>query len=759
MLAGMKFKVDTTAFAMLSVTYLAGCGSPTSSTPPPPPIISITATGGSGQSTVVGSPFSQQLEAEVTSNGAPASGIVVTFTAPTSGASSTFPGGVNTVTTNATGVASVALAANGVAGAYTVTAKAAGASTPASFGLTNTAGPAASIAATGGASQNAAIGATFASLSATVADSYQNPVEGVMVTFTAPTSGPSGTFVGGASTAAAETNTAGIALTTFTANETIGGPYLITASAAGLATSTAFSLTNRASTSTYCFYLSGLQINTVPDESHPNFYTLAESVTIDASGNVVAGEQDFNNAVGTTSPQPSGDTITGGMFTWVDAAVGQGTLTLNTNNHSLGANGVETLGIQFVNPNHAMIIQFDGTATSSGSMDLQALPSILDGGYAFTLSVINPAHYTTIVTGGVFSISGETLRNGIIDTNNAGSVTSGAALTGAISAPDGFGRGTITNTGIAAVLNYYIVNPEAIRIIDVDPTDSGIGSAFGQGSSLGTFSNSSLGASVFVVDGNPEAYNAAIGMFSTAPSGGTVQGVGDLFGSGGFSPGTPISGTYSIAQNGYGSLAITPGSLGNFSALGIYLTDPRLNIVDPNNASTGLGGALVADLDSSAYGTGVLIPQTDTSSSSFTGNYTFGTQAYDTDVAGWEFDFIGQGSVASTAFTGTALLSDPFKFLSANLTDSGASISGKAVVDPQNPGRYMMWSGGPFTISTAGGYLTFQVPVVVYQATGSLLFWMDEDTLSLFFGHLEAAGPLIVIGSPATAKARATHGR
>ena len=89
----------------------------------------------------------------------------------------------------------------------------------------------------------------------------------------------------------------------------------------------------------------------------------------------------------------------------VDPTTGQGTLTLTTNNPNVGVGGYETLAVQFVNANHALIIQFDGSATSSGSMDLQTLSSALnDGNYAFTLTGEDPGYYS-IVLGGVFSIS------------------------------------------------------------------------------------------------------------------------------------------------------------------------------------------------------------------------------------------------------------------------------------------------------------------------------------------------------------------
>jgi len=110
-------------------------------------------------------------------------------------------------------------------------------------------GTASSITATGGTSQSATVNTAFATpLQATVKDAGNNPVSGVTVTFTAPASGASGTFAGGVNTA--KTNTQGVATAgTFTANSTAGGPYNVTASVAGVATSANFSLTNLAATS------------------------------------------------------------------------------------------------------------------------------------------------------------------------------------------------------------------------------------------------------------------------------------------------------------------------------------------------------------------------------------------------------------------------------------------------------------------------------------------------------------------------------
>jgi len=633
---------------------------------------------------------------------------------------------------------STTFTANGTAGGpYTVTASVAGATAPANFSLTNNS--AETITATSGTPQSATVNTAFAALLVATVTTGGNPTSGVTVTFTAPASGASGTFANGTATDTETTDVNGLATsTTFTANGATGA-YTVTASATGTTSTASFNLTN--TPASYAFYVSGLEaIN-----SGPLFYGLAGSVTIDSTGNVLAGEQDYNDGFGFTFF----DQITGGTLT-VNAA-GQGTLTLITGDLNLGANGtgIETLGVQFVNNNHALIVQFDGTATSSGSMDLQTNPSTpLPGnaGFAFTFSGVDTS-YNALVAGGVFLTSADSSTlSGVVDVNDSGVVTPATAFTGTITAPDSFGRGTITGiTGLPTTLSYYIVGPEAIRIICVDlDGDAGVGSAFGQGA--GTFDNTSLGTSVFGIESNSWAgkLDAAAGMFTTDGSS-TFSGVADLDEGGIVDSGTPISGPYSISNDGYGNLTITGFALGDVAKLGIYMTDPALNLNDPNNP-TGGGGALVAELDANLTGTGVLVPQTDAATTSFAGNYAFGAQEYNNlGFTGWEFDFVGQGSVtAGGVLTGTGLLSDPFCNLSAapcSGADIGVTFSGTAVPDLSNPGRYTMFLPSPLVV-TVGGGTPNNFLAVIYQANGGQLFWLEEDSISLFLGSLEQQGSL-----------------
>jgi hypothetical protein len=742
------------------------------------PVETITATSGSGQSAAISTAFAAPLVATVMTGTTPNAGVVVTFTAPSSGASGTFAGGVITATTDANGVAtSASFTANStVGGPYTVTASVSGVASPANFSLTNTSGTPATITATGGSSQTAAVATAFGqTLAATVVDGHSNPVSGVVVTFTAPGTGASGTFADtGNNVTTASTNTSGVATATIlTANTSAGGPYNVVASASGVATSADFALTNA---NNYVFYASGADNLDTALANPTNYLAVAGVVTIDPSGNVIRGEEDYNDANSANGVGSSNTPITGGTLS-VDST-GFGTLTLVTSNSKIGVNGTETFAVAFVNSGHARIMEFDGTGTSSGSMDLQTPLSTLDGGYSFIMSGMDPTP-TPFALGGVFSVNGTAITSGVLDFNDNSTTGTGIAFTGTVPAADAFGRGTITIPQIVlgatpVAFAYYIVNGKAIRIIDVDTTDAAIGSVFSQGSA--TFTNASLGNSVLAIAGNPDQSEyAVVGQLSTSNTSSdpaNFSGVGEaneMDNTVVTGLASSFSGTYSFSSlaNGYGTLSVAPGGLGDTATLGIYATDPGLNLNDPNSA-TGGGGALVLDLSllasgSLAGGTGVLIPQTDTSTSVFANNYVAGWQNFNlfTNCGSCEFDMLAQGSMAEGgALNLTGDISDPFKTWSSSTTTTGNVFSGSPLADGANPGRYSMWGGNtppnPLVVTPAGKFASFAL--VMYQANGGLLYWLDFDTsipLSrVFLGSLEQQGDLSGVPMPKSAAAK-----
>lgn len=201
----------------------------------------IAATGGASQSARAGASFAQPLMATVKdAGGHPVSGVTVTFTAPSVGASATLSSG--TAMTNSSGVASVTATAKAVAGSYVVSARVNGVAGTAGFSLTNSAGAAASVAAAGGSPQSATVNAKFPQpLAVVVKDASGNPVSGVTVTFAGPSSGAGATM----SSRTASTSAAGAASVTATANA-VAGSCTIKASVNGVAAAAVFSLSNRA---------------------------------------------------------------------------------------------------------------------------------------------------------------------------------------------------------------------------------------------------------------------------------------------------------------------------------------------------------------------------------------------------------------------------------------------------------------------------------------------------------------------------------
>jgi hypothetical protein len=244
----------------------------------------IALTGGNGQGTTVDTAFLNPLVVTVTSAyGDPVQGGVVTFTAPPGGAGATFPvsGDTTTATIDPVGQAAVACMANTVAGDYAVTASARGARFPAGFSLTNTPDAAAALTGVAGTGQATTVGYAFATpLQVLVTDQYNNPVPGVLVTFAAPTSGPAGSFSGGAAVA---TDATGLATRTLTAN-TVAGSYTARVTAGGLTGGpVVFRLTNTPDAAR-SFAVSGFPSPTTAGAVHTAVVTARDQYGNTASG-------------------------------------------------------------------------------------------------------------------------------------------------------------------------------------------------------------------------------------------------------------------------------------------------------------------------------------------------------------------------------------------------------------------------------------------------------------------------------------------
>jgi hypothetical protein len=640
--------------------------------------------------------------------------------------------------------------------------------------------PTIAITATSGSGQTATVGEAFTNMLIATVTSNGTAASGVMVTFT-PVAGSAGQSCTPSATTVA-TASDGTASITCTANSAPGA-YAVTAGAAGATATASFTESNTAQKKApivFVFYVNGLEGNPkFPPGLGPVYYAVAGAVGFDLSGKILGGEQDYNDGNGFTSPgeptNPDAITPTGSSMT-VNPTTSVGTLVLDVSasNPYVGVKGIETFAVQFINASHALITQFDGSATSSGSFDLQTATSGAGGNFAFTLSGLDTTNASTVAYGGVFSNTSGAIH-GTYDENDFGKVLVGNTLTATDNGvgADVFGRGSISgftdpNDGDAPIsLVYYIVGPEVLRIIDVDLLDALVGSAYGQGSAT-TFDSTVLSRDVFgILDNTEDAIFAAAGQLVAAGTAvgtfsATFTGEGDDDEGGTvMATGTPggVAGNYSFSPTvlGYGSMTDVTG-LGSIHKLGLYATDPKLNLLDPNNTTAAnLGAALVLDLDDFAQGTGIVVPQGSIASdgSDLNNSYGFGAQAYTgngsgtwpTGNPGWEYDFVGQGTFASLVFTTPADISDPFAYFVSGTPDeyTAVPIAGTAAA-PDAAGRYAFPSATPFAVGPVGGAdgPTKDFTVVLYEAGPGLVVSIDENTLSEWLGTFQemSASPL-----------------
>jgi hypothetical protein len=173
--------------------------------------------------------------------------------------------------------------ANQIAGTFTVNATAEGLGTPAPFSLRNTPDTAHVIDAQAGGGQFAVVGTPFPNpLRAIVRDPWGNPVQGVTVTFTSPSTGASCNFAGN-SVAIAITDSLGIASIAAIANQ-IKGSYDVEARVSGILSVAFFGLTNLPAAPAAIVASNGTQqsaqIGTV-------FQTNLEATVRDVFGNLV----------------------------------------------------------------------------------------------------------------------------------------------------------------------------------------------------------------------------------------------------------------------------------------------------------------------------------------------------------------------------------------------------------------------------------------------------------------------------------------
>jgi len=444
------------------------------------------------------------------------------------------------------------------------------------------------------------------------------------------------------------------------------------------------------------FAFTGVNCGAVADvECAPYYVAGAFTVT---GGTITGGEQDFIDLSTIAT-----DTFTGGSVTQTGDGTGNLLITLSFTRS--GVPLTETLNGTMVSAVRALITEFDSSATSSGSLDLQqssiTAPS---GGYAFFVTGLdgNTSGPAPVNIGGVINVDGSPISgNGsVFDINDAGTASqdqSFLANASTVSAPDQFGRvvfNLVPSSSSLPLINLvgYVVGPGHIRLVETSDSLNGTtgGVALGQGANTGTFSMSSIAGSSFVVSTSGADTSGAFQVLGvlTTNSDGTVTGTlnaNDLVGTGVQAP-IPFTGTYTVDPTGRVTLSSLTGGPFTFTAQ-MYLS----GLGTASNVS-GNGTATVVSMDASDVLAGVAYQQTGGGSftaASFIGNYAMNATGFDFNS---ELEFGAVGPVSAdgvSALNGTVDLN----FMAPPGTQATVSI---------NPAAFASDPSGVFTGTITG---------------------------------------------------------
>jgi hypothetical protein len=454
-------------------------------------------------------------------------------------------------------------------------------------------------------------------------------------------------------------------------------------------------------------------------------YQFAGVISLDGNGGIVplaagqpAGEQTVNvldPILGSLVSKPA--TITGGSY--FIGSDGRGTITITTNDPTIGVSGTETFGFVFLSNSQALIMQTDFTASARGTMDLQTGVATPTGGYAFVVSGTDVATFSPSAFGGVFNIDSPNTISGtgsVSDQNLAGTLTVQQTLSGTVSNPDAFGAVTIDlNLGFAsAPVQFigYIVDATHIKLIESDNASSAgfgltSGLAIGQGPATGTFKTTAAlsGAYVFAIPGvdltenlggNVPSTYASVGVLTADGSGNLQQGSTDTFLWAncvqvscnqnfilGGQVSASFSGTYTLSASGTGRgraniTSLSPKPTPNFAPAFIFYLTGNGNPALLLDASDTTVNPQTSFANYPSVGAGIAYPQA-SAPLTFGGTYGFGL----TQQNGSEIDDSGQMTVDTSTNILSGLMDTSSGLLDSPLSGSFAvpGANGRFAVD------------------------------------------------------------------------------
>lgn len=471
------------------------------------------------------------------------------------------------------------------------------------------------------------------------------------------------------------------------------------------------------------------------------YLAVAGNLNANSISGTITGTEDLLDGNGITSGQSVNGTYSIGPD-------GRGPVTLSTG---------EVWQIALSSNQHALMVNFNSSATGSGTIDQQTTttePFVTpQQHYVFQLAGLdvngNPVGiagaFTSLgngaiqSTGNVIDINdggsaGSNTENSVDDTSLTGSfiLSPGAPAPGALSLTSNeIGETLFDTTSGSLLFDFYIVSPSHAHLIETDgnaflsgdvylaPTPGNAGyvaNLFGAGGYAftmgGATSTGPYGAGGVLVSGG--------GSSTTSTSGSTTGGVFDNNAPGLHSQNDAAikSGSYAVdATTGRVSLSSVTTSAGSFNLVG-YVAAP-----DPTTPDV-VPPVVLLDVDANviASGTAYLQSGETTPSGSFALNLS-GVGASGASN-GAEQDILGALNISGTTISGTVDINN----FEVNGESLGINVSsGSAIVSVDTNGR------GTATIKGANG-ATFQL--VYYDVDPNTVLLLDTDTSRVAVGIL-----------------------
>ncbi|HEV2962143.1 MAG TPA: hypothetical protein VG649_09990 [Candidatus Angelobacter sp.] len=442
--------------------------------------------------------------------------------------------------------------------------------------------------------------------------------------------------------------------------------------------------------------LSGMYAVSLTGVNSFGFFAFAASFQADGHGSIVSGVEDLNSGSGVFTNIALNGSYTVG-------ADGRGVANINS------AAAAITLDFVMISSRRALVVRFNNNSTASGSLDLQDSSAFsnttIQGAFAFNLAGID-ARGNTFATTGNFAPDGSgNISSGFQDLNDSGTISTNQSLTGSYNvAGNANGRGTVTLATSVGTLNFvaYVVNANQLKLMEFDTTPVLAGDAFRQ---QGPFSNTTLsGPAAFTVGGSNSVARPFVagGVISADGAGNITSGVEDINNNGAVSQNLAVTGTYTIAANGRGTLTLN--SSAGMSQFAIYPS---------------MGGQMLLEIDTAATSSGTAFAQQGTpfSAGSVQGAYGFNLTGVN---AGTEIDSIAQFSADGVGQLTGAL----------DLNNNGALSNSLALKS-----SYSVAANGRGTAALQSSAGTQNI--VFYVLSNSRVLLIESDTNPVSVGEFE----------------------